>query len=133
MKNDYVHINRLLQYYVDNKSGLGVAPDLAAERSGLKIDKSSAFLMCKMMFDDGYLYLQNDNLTRYSANYKAKLFIDEGGYVTQKRNADRKKAASWMVETFDFLKYPLGIILAILGLLKILIDLNIIQVLKCLQ
>ena len=129
MKIDYIQLNRLLQFYVDNYGGLGISPDIANEKSGLKIDRHASFLMCKMMFDEGYLYLSSENLIRYSANYKAKLFLDEGGYVTQKRNADRKRAASWMVETFDFLKYPLGIILAILGLFKILIDLNLIKLL----
>ena len=112
---------------------VGIPPEEAAEKSNVVVDKPTAFLMCKMMFDDGYLYKPSDKLTRYQANYKAKLFLDEGGYVTQKRKANRKKAASAMVETFDFLKYPLGVILAILTLIKILIDLNLIKVLECLR
>ncbi|MCB9192045.1 MAG: hypothetical protein H6602_10310 [Flavobacteriales bacterium] len=130
MKDDYHNLNKLLRFYIDNVSEVAVAPDVAAEKANVQVDKTTAFLMCRLMFDDGYLDQPSENLARYEANYKAKLFLDEGGYVTQKRIADRKRYASWMVETFDFLKYPLGIVLAILGLYKLIIELNLIEVLK---
>jgi hypothetical protein len=123
MKNDYKQLNRLLQFYVDNNGDVGISPDIAAGKTCLNIDRKTSFLMCNLMFEQGYLYLPCEKLTRYSANYKAKLFLDEGGYVTQKRISDRKKSASWMVETFDFLKYPIGLVLSLFALYKILKEL----------
>ncbi|MFT4599146.1 MAG: hypothetical protein ACJAR8_000918 [Bacteroidia bacterium] len=106
--------------------GLGISPEDAYTKAEIDIDRPTSFLMCKLMSEDGFLYRHSDGLVLYAANYKAKLFLDEGGYINQKRTSDRKKAASWMVDTFDFLKYPLGIILSILGLYKILLNLNLI-------
>jgi 6-pyruvoyl-tetrahydropterin synthase len=125
MKSDYKNLNAILQHYVDNMDDIGIPPEEAAEKAKVEIDNPTAFLMCKMMFDEGYLYRPSEKLTRYLANYKAKLFLDEGGYVTQKRKSDRKKAASWMAETFDFLKYPLGIIISLFALYKLLQELHI--------
>jgi hypothetical protein len=125
MKSDYKNLNAILQHYADNMGDIGIPPEEAAEKAKVEIDNPTAFLMCKMMFDHGYLYKPSEKLTRYLANYKAKLFLDEGGYVNQKRKSDRKKAASWMVETFDFLKYPLGIIISLFLLYKLLQELHI--------
>ena len=116
MKDDYYMLNKLLQWYVDYNGSVPVPPNIAAKNGELDIERRTAFLMCAMMRDDGYLYKINDSSKGYNANYKAKLFLDEGGYVSLRRAMKRKKAATWMVETFDFLKYPLGIIITLLVL-----------------
>ena len=127
MKDDYHNLNKLLKFYIDNISEVAVAPDVAAEKAGVQVDKTTAFLMCRLMFDEGYLDQPSENVARYEANYKAKLFLDEGGYVTRKRVSDRKKWASWMVETFDFLKYPLGIVISLFVLYNFLKEFNLIE------
>jgi hypothetical protein len=125
MKKDYKTLNKILQFYVESDSGIGISPETVSEKLELNIEKKELFLMCDLMFDDGYLFLPSENLTRYSANYKAKLFLDEGGYVTQKRISDRKKKTSNMVENLEFLKYPVGIIISLFALYKFLKEFNI--------
>lgn len=126
MKKDYKTLNKILEFYVKNDSGLGISPEKVFEELKLNIEKKNLFLMCDLMFEDGYLYLPSENIVRYSANYKAKLFLDEGGYVTQKRISDRKKIASCMVEYLEFLKYPVGIIISLFVLYKFLKEFNLI-------
>lgn len=94
--NDYKILNKLLQWYVDYKGSVPAQPDKSASEAGITIDKQTAYLMCSMMFDDGYLYKpkpqkdQPSHISKgYYANYKAKLFLDEGGYVTQYRIAKK--------------------------------------------
>mgnify|MGYP006111876513 CR=1 FL=1 len=125
MKKDYKTLNKILKFYVESDSGVGISPETVSEKLELNIEKKELFLMCNLMFDDGYLYLPSENLIRYSANYKAKLFLDEGGYVTQKRISDRKKKASCMVENLEFLKYPVGIIISLFVLYKFLKEFNL--------
>lgn len=125
---DYKTLNKLLQFYIDYDGAVPYHPDLAIKDAGINIDKKTAFLMCAMMRNDGYLYKprspKSDSTESkgYLANYKAKLFLDEGGYVTLKRVADRKKAVSWMIDHFDFLKYPIGILISLFVLYKLLIE-----------
>lgn len=126
MKRAYKNLNNLLRFYADNIEEIGIEPETAIIKAKIDVNKTEAFLICKMMMDDGYLYLPNIKLIRYSANYKAKLFLDEGGYVTQKRIANRKRKLSWMIDNFDFLKYPIGLTLSIFIFYKLLKELNII-------
>ena len=91
MKDENI-LNSILEWHIENqyKDGL-LDPELVAKKLNIKIDSKTAYLMCAMMRDDGYLYKVKDNHRVYFANYRAKIFLKEGGYRQVFKIAKRKK------------------------------------------
>ena len=120
------NLDILLKWYVDNPSNVPHHPDQAAKEANINVSDRDAFLMCAMMRDDGFLYKPKPPKEKpdfesrgYHANYRAAIFLKEGGYKKQNYIAKREKLAQKVSDYFSILKYPIGFIISLYAIYEI--------------
>lgn len=71
-------LDTVLKYMAEHSDNIPLWPDVIAENAGLKIDKSSAYLLCDYLYGQGLVERTND--MAYSIKGEGVIFWQEGGF-----------------------------------------------------
>lgn len=110
------NLDAILKYMSENKGEIPLRPETIISKANLGFEKSEAYMMLKMLLDDGYVYKLKED-TRYGILYKGIIFLDNGGYTLKHKIYKRKMCAEKISDYVNFVVKPLGIITAIIGAL----------------
>jgi hypothetical protein len=105
----YKDLDKLLRFYINCDRSIGEEPEFAAKAAGIKSDKRTEYLMCYLMYQDGYLSKSDEKSKLYYSNYRTLLFLDEGGYERKYHVNKRNKFATKMSDVFDIWIKPLTV------------------------
>jgi hypothetical protein len=110
-------LDLILKHLSENIGDIPKRPDTILEDSGLVLEKSEAYLIINMLFDDGYLRqaktkeLYNGT---YCIKYNGLVFLDNGGYELKHKIYKRKHLSSTVSDYVDIVVKPIGIVTAVL-------------------
>ena len=79
----YEQLDSVLKFLSTYSESMTLTAPEICEKSGLTIDKHIAGLIVDKLNDDGCVRRMDCEVSRYQPKFKAKLFLDNGGYSHQ--------------------------------------------------
>ena len=111
--NKHEKADSILTYMAETSDETPRPPDAILRRSKLEITHNESFMICRMMFKDGYLF-EHENTGSYGITYKGILFLENGGYNFEHKRYLLQQKSTNISNKVDVLLKPLGILTAFL-------------------
>ena len=110
--NKHKKLDLILKHMSVNIGEIPKRPDRIVENANLKIEKSEAYMMLRMLLNDGYVF-EHDEKGIYGITYKGILFLENGGYTFEHQKYKLSIKTTKISNIVDIFLKPLGIITAV--------------------